>query len=236
MKTGTSNGNSANQENVKVDVEVEPKDLPPMPPGFHFVQSSAVLILEYLVKKIVGVPLASDLVKVRDGVQVLDPEEHRFGFDYIALDVNELVDLSEIMKKMLRQESKDLPPMPPGFHFVPSSAVLILEYLVKKIVGVPLASDLVKVRDGVQNGDSLFRNASHFLQLKCTQVPAQGGAAKRTAAPLLTRSTKSRGSWWKIAARSTDLVTQQHQLRGVSSVIGDIRDPTIMLLFGHTRK
>ena len=79
MKTGTSNGNSANQENVKVDVEVESKDLPPMPPGFHFVQSSAVLILEYLVKKIVGVPLASDLVKVRDGVQVLDPEEHRFG-------------------------------------------------------------------------------------------------------------------------------------------------------------
>ncbi|KAL1805857.1 hypothetical protein ACET3Z_028925 [Daucus carota] len=138
MKTGTSNGNSANQENVKVDVEVE---------------------------------------------------------------------------------SKDLPPMPPGFHFVPSSAVLILEYLVKKIVGVPLASDLVKVRDGVQ--------------LKYTQVPAQGGAAKRTAAPLLTGSTKSRGSWWKIAARSTDLVTQQHQLRGVSSVIGDIRDPTIMLLFGR---
>ena len=79
MKTGTSNGNSANQENVKVDVEVESKDLPPMPPGFHFVPSLAVLILEYLVKKIVGVPLASDLVKVRDGVQVLDPEEHRFG-------------------------------------------------------------------------------------------------------------------------------------------------------------
>ncbi|KAL1805853.1 hypothetical protein ACET3Z_028921 [Daucus carota] len=141
MKTGTSNGNSPNQENVKVDVEVE---------------------------------------------------------------------------------SKELPPMPPGFHFVPSSAVLILEYLVKEIVGVPLASDLVKVRDGVQ--------------LKCTQVPAQGAAAKRTAAPLLTGSTKSRGSWWKIAARSTDLVTQQHQLRGVSSVIGDIRDPTIMLLFGRPQR
>ena len=88
----------------------------------------------------------------------------------------------------------------------------------------------------MQNGDSLFSNASHFSQLKCTQIPAQGGAAKRTAAPLLTGSTKSRGSWWKIAARSTDLVTQQHQLRGVSSVIGDIRDPTIMLLFGRPQR
>ena len=76
-------------------------------------------------------------------------------------------DLPEIMKKMLRQESKDLPPMPPGFHFVPSSAVLILEYLVKKIVGVPLASDLVKVRDGVQVLDPEEHRFCEFSLLIC---------------------------------------------------------------------
>ncbi|XP_017234672.1 NAC domain-containing protein 96 [Daucus carota subsp. sativus] len=83
MVPGRTNGNSANHlENEKVEVEVESKNLPPMPPGFHFVPSSAVLILEYLVKKIVGAPLASDLVKVRDGIQCLDPEEHRFEDDF----------------------------------------------------------------------------------------------------------------------------------------------------------
>lgn len=75
----SSSGNSSGEENKKIDVEIEHKTLPTVPPGFRFVPSPCQLILDFLVKKIVGVPLASDLVKVRDGIQQLDPEQHRFG-------------------------------------------------------------------------------------------------------------------------------------------------------------
>ncbi|KAK1374822.1 hypothetical protein POM88_031015 [Heracleum sosnowskyi] len=43
----------------------------------------------YLVKKIVGVPLASDLVKVRDGIQQLDREQHRFKDEFAHCQDNE---------------------------------------------------------------------------------------------------------------------------------------------------
>lgn len=77
-ETVSSTGNSA-EESPKTDAEVEWKNLPVLPPGFYFVPSPCVLILEFLVKKIKGADLASDMVKVRDGVQLLDPEQHRFS-------------------------------------------------------------------------------------------------------------------------------------------------------------
>lgn len=77
VTTSTSNGNSGQED--KKNGEIELKNLPDVPPGFRFVPSSGLLILDYLVKKILGVPLASDMVKVRDGIQQLDPEQHNFS-------------------------------------------------------------------------------------------------------------------------------------------------------------
>ncbi|KAK1374815.1 hypothetical protein POM88_031009 [Heracleum sosnowskyi] len=83
----SSNSNSEEENNG--DVEFKLKNLPAVPPGFHFVPSSCLLILDYLVKKIVGVPLASDMVKVRDGIQQLDPEQHRFKDEFAHCQDNE---------------------------------------------------------------------------------------------------------------------------------------------------
>ncbi|KAK1394481.1 hypothetical protein POM88_013537 [Heracleum sosnowskyi] len=75
-----SNVKSA-EENTKMDVEIELKNLPAWPPGYYFVPTP-VIIFEYLVKRIMGVRLPSDMIKVRDGVQLLDPQQHRFEDEF----------------------------------------------------------------------------------------------------------------------------------------------------------
>ena len=42
----------------------------------------------------------------------------------------------------------------------------------------------------MQNGDSLFSNVFRFLQLKCTQVPAQGDGAKKNCSAIVNRVHK----------------------------------------------
>lgn len=58
--------------------EVETKNLK-LPAGWYFSPMPYELITDFLLEKIKGLPFASDVLIVRDGVQLLDPEQHHFG-------------------------------------------------------------------------------------------------------------------------------------------------------------
>ncbi|KAL1826198.1 hypothetical protein ACET3Z_012976 [Daucus carota] len=58
---------------AKVIVEEEIGDS--LPPGYYFLPSAAQLIEEYLLQKILDLPMASNIVKIMDFVELIDPDQ-----------------------------------------------------------------------------------------------------------------------------------------------------------------
>ena len=66
---------------AKVIVEEEIGDS--LPPGYYFLPSAAQLIEEYLLQKILDLPMASNIVKIMDFVGLIDPDQLNLGIAMI---------------------------------------------------------------------------------------------------------------------------------------------------------
>ncbi|KAL8126753.1 hypothetical protein AgCh_013876 [Apium graveolens] len=66
---------SSSNEHVDAKVVAEKEIGDNLPPGYYFLPSPSQLIQLYLVQKILGLPMASDIVKIMDSVEHLDPDQ-----------------------------------------------------------------------------------------------------------------------------------------------------------------
>ncbi|KAK1369287.1 NAC domain-containing protein [Heracleum sosnowskyi] len=66
---------SSSEKHVDAKVVAEKEIGDNLPPGYYFLPSPSQLIQEYLVQKILGLPMASDNVKIMDYVEHLDPSQ-----------------------------------------------------------------------------------------------------------------------------------------------------------------
>ncbi|KAK1378478.1 hypothetical protein POM88_025222 [Heracleum sosnowskyi] len=85
--------------------EVETKNVK-LPNGFYFAPTPNELISHYLLKKIKGLPLPSDIVIIRDAVQLLDPEQHHFDEFPSCLDNEAYYITDKAERKMLEGGSE----------------------------------------------------------------------------------------------------------------------------------
>ncbi|KAK1353993.1 NAC domain-containing protein [Heracleum sosnowskyi] len=66
---------SSSNEHVDAKVVAEKEIGDNLPPGYYFLPSASQLIQQYLLQRILGLPMASDIVKIRDHVEHLDPDQ-----------------------------------------------------------------------------------------------------------------------------------------------------------------
>ncbi|KAK1369289.1 NAC domain-containing protein [Heracleum sosnowskyi] len=66
---------SSSEKHVDAKVVAEKEIGDNLPPGYYFLPSPSQLIQHYLVQKILGLPVASDIVKIMDSVEHLDPDQ-----------------------------------------------------------------------------------------------------------------------------------------------------------------
>ncbi|XP_074358708.1 NAC domain-containing protein 19-like [Apium graveolens] len=74
-ETSKVQGFSSSNEHVDAKIVAEKEFGDNLPPGYYFLPSASLLILRYLVQRILGYPMASDIVKIMDYVELLDPDQ-----------------------------------------------------------------------------------------------------------------------------------------------------------------
>lgn len=74
---------SSSSEHVDGKVVAEKEIGDNLPPGFYFLPSPSQLIEGYLVQKILGLQIYSNMVKVMDFVEHLDPNQLNLGMLFV---------------------------------------------------------------------------------------------------------------------------------------------------------
>lgn len=83
-ETSKVQGFCSSNEHVDVKVVAEKEIGDNLPPGYYFLPSASQLIQQYLVQRILGDPMASDIVKIMDSVEYLDPNQLNLGIAFYS--------------------------------------------------------------------------------------------------------------------------------------------------------
>ncbi|XP_074332407.1 NAC domain-containing protein 96-like [Apium graveolens] len=102
--------------------------------------------------------------------------------------------------------------LPPGYYFLPSPSQLIELYLVQKILGLPMASDIVKIMDFVEHLDPNQLNLDEFKYSRDNEGYYITKKAERKMDEETTIKTTT--GYWKETKSNSHVFNKDRQIAG----------------------